>query len=639
MKSMKNNNFQEYRNRLASVLNTVRHFNGTETSYHDSMRKMIGLEKWLCDTFNEKETPRLQEEAEKTIAAEAGINPNRTISGLLDLMKGRLEKVLEDKDSVLVVDLNGIILPPGDVPIVEGHGQKVERQEIRFDQRWKKLLKILQQNGIFIDDIISYQGTVTPNMMRKDSYYLVEIPRIRKMILVCDQIGEATFVIDGLIPRNQILKLSKEQLQNSLGEMITRIVFQNEDQWEKQIIATLNLEEGLGEKIDVRLMNAIRAQVSTAEEWVGMRHLERTRFKVNGMGLYAISGRFGIEGDPRNNNKYHFELGKLIYGENPVFEYDEKVDISNDELKELIQAQVPTPEQWARMKYGERLKFKVNGIGFKAIARKFGVEGDLRNNNKYLLELGKLIYGDASVFNVIDLGVEELKELIQAQVPTPEQWARMKSRERFEFKVNGMGLTTISTRFGVDGNPISNNKYHLELGKLIYGESSVFEYDEKVEISNEELIELIKAQVPTADQWAEMKAKEKAKFKVNGLGLRAMAGRFGIEGDPRNYNKYHLELGKLIYGESSVFEYEEKVEISNKELKELIKAQVPTADQWLGMQARIRRDLKVNGFGLTTIASKFGVDRYSIGNYQSHLALGKKIYGENPIFDIKETLK
>ena len=477
---MKNNNFQEYRNRLASVLNTVRQFDGTEISYHDSMRKMIGLEKWLSDTFNEKEAPRLQEEAEKAIAAEAGTKPNRTISGLLDLMKRRLENVLEDRESVLVVDLDGVILPAGEVPIVEGHGQKVESQEIRFDQRWKKLLRILHQNGIFIDDVISYRGRVTPNMRRKDSYYMVEIPRIRKIILLCDQIGEATFVIDGLIPRSQILELRKKQLLNILGERVTRIIFHNEDQWEQQIIAALNLEEGLGEKIDVRLMNAIRAQIATAEEWARMTAVLKGKFKANGMGLCAIATRFGVEGNPKDNHKYHLELGKLIYGENAVFEV---TDISVEDLKNLILIEVATAEEWAGMKRVQKGKFKVKGMGLIAIARRFGIEGDPVHYRKYHLELGKLIYGENDAFeyeDTVEIGNEELKNLIQVQVATAEEWAGMKSVQKGKFKVKGMGLKSIARRFGIEGDPPNNHKYHLALGKLIYGENPVFDINGKL---------------------------------------------------------------------------------------------------------------------------------------------------------------
>ena len=49
----------------------------------------------------------------------------------------------------------------------------------------------------------------------KKSYVILEIPRINKQILVCDQIGEATFVMRNIVSRDNFYNQSKDDLQDN----------------------------------------------------------------------------------------------------------------------------------------------------------------------------------------------------------------------------------------------------------------------------------------------------------------------------------------------------------------------------------------------------------------------------------------
>jgi hypothetical protein len=117
-----------------------------------------------------------------------------------------------------------------------------------------------------------------------------------------------------------------------------------------------------------------------------------------------------------------------------------------------------------------------------------------------------------------------------------------------------MGLGALATKFGVKGNPANKYSYHLDLGKKMFGENPVFDYKENPELSDAELREAARNEIKTPIEWAGMNVKVKRKFKVAGLGLVAMAGRFGIKGNPVNNHKYHLELGKKIYGDNPCFD-------------------------------------------------------------------------------------
>ena len=308
-------------------------------------------------------------------------------------------------------------------------------------------------------------------------------------------------------------------------------------------------------------LNGLKAEVikkiPTAEEWAGMKHREKGKFKIEKMGLGTIATKFGIGGDPIRNHKFHLELGQKIYGECEELFYEEKPELIGEQLKAAILAQIPTAKEWAGMGQEERLAFKVAGMGLTAIARRFGVEeGNPIGYYKVHLELGQKIYGECEELfyeEKPELIGEQLKAAILAQIPTAKEWAGMGVKEKDVFEVAGLSPYRIATKFGVDGDPRKNRKYHLELGRKIYGECEELEYEEKPEITDEQLKVAVLEQVPTAEEWAGMGDKEKRALKVAGMGLRAITTRFGVEGEPFKHSVY-LELGRKIYGEGPAFE-------------------------------------------------------------------------------------
>ncbi len=297
------------------------------------------------------------------------------------------------------------------------------------------------------------------------------------------------------------------------------------------------------------MKQAILKVVPTAAQWAGIKGDDKDTFKIRGLGLIAIATRFGVTGNPIGYNKYHLELGRIIYGNLPELIYVEKVELTLEDFKKAILNKVPTAVQWAGIDREARLAFKIQGLGLRGIAGKFGIAGNPISNHKYHLELGRMIYGNLPELIDAELTLEDLKKAILNEVPTAAQWAGMDSKAKKNFKVGELGLYAIATKFCIVGNPIKNNKYYLELGRIIYGNLPELIYVEKVELTLEDLKKAILNEVPTAAQWARMNAKTKHAFKSQGLGLTAIATRFGVVGNPSNNHKYHLELGRLIYGE------------------------------------------------------------------------------------------
>jgi hypothetical protein len=552
----------EYRARLADALKKAKNYHGKQSEYEDVMKALIGLENWMKEVFGFEMGSRMPDGIESDVLKNwhpAGTR--RKIGNLLEFMHERYERYLSksDQTDLLTVESDNIILPPDyeRAGITPGKGGGVE--DPRFQERIRQLLLLLEQNGIYSDDIVLIRGKVTDNMMRKESYVIVEIPKLNREILICDQVGEATFVIYGIQGRKHLALKSKDDLQNELGARITKIVYREEAQWEEEVIQTLFKAVDLNElkKVDVRTLEGLRTEIlkqkPTPEEWADMTQKEKSQFKVSGIGLRAIATKFDIEGNPIYNHKFHLELGRKIYGEeHKCLKYEEKPDLTLDEIKEEILRQKPTPEEWANVKRKGKKSFKISGMGLVAIAKRFGIEDNPIGNYNSHLELGRKIYGEEhkclqceekSKYPKLD--AVQIKEEILKLKSTPEPWADMDYREKPLFKISGMGLIAIAKRFGIEGDPIGNRKFHLELGRKIYGEG----HECLKEFTNDQFVVKIKELKSTPQEWANMTIKEKLSFKTFDIGLRAIATRFGIEGNPIYNRKFHLELGRKIYGE------------------------------------------------------------------------------------------
>jgi len=335
------------------------------------------------------------------------------------------------------------------------------------------------------------------------------------------------------------------------------------------------------------LLIAKLKEMYTPEKWVKMTRREKKGFKITGIGLYAIASVFGVEGNPADSQLLHLELGLKIFGENNAVilpqwnkllsEQAEREKLKNNPelLAETIKESF-TSEKWAKMANKEKQCFKIAGFGLKAIASVFGVDGNPANNNLVHLELGLKIFGENNAVILPQLkklqselaeqekfknNPELLAETIKG-LCSPEKWAKMPKKERFRFKIAGLGLAAIARIFGVDGKPTSNKLANLDLGLKIYGEDnsvilplwkklqSELAEQEKFKNNPELLAETIKGS-HTPEKWVKMTCKEKNRFKIAGLGLVTISSKFGIDGSPACNQLVHLELGLKIYGKDN----------------------------------------------------------------------------------------
>lgn len=330
-------NEKEYRSHLAEVLRTIRKYQGTEKDYRSVMDVLIKFEKWLADQFGEefeeKGEERLTTEQERKIAEQyhpASEKQGRTIDDLLALTQHRLDKVLKEtpEQSLLIIETDDVFLPPGKTEPVFDQNETGNNKGKPLEERLRQLIAVLQQNKIFTDDLVAVRGKVTPEMARETSYTIIEIPRINREILVCDQHGEATFVIRGILSRDYLSKHTKKELQTDYRERVVRVVYREKEQWEQEIVQALLSDAVFEErKIDVadeeKARQAVIGKVPTAEEWAAMQISEKKIFRIGGKGLKAIARVFGVSGDPSNKKAIFLELGREIYGEHEALASDD----------------------------------------------------------------------------------------------------------------------------------------------------------------------------------------------------------------------------------------------------------------------------------------------------------------------------
>lgn len=217
---------------------------------------------------------------------------------------------------------------------------------------------------------------------------------------------------------------------------------------------------------------------------------------------------------------------------------------------------------------------------------------------------------------------EQLKKGIIKRVPSPKEWATMKQVTKLKFKISGMGLNKIAAIFGLDGNPVCSHSMHLQLGQLIYGNKSEYLYPRE-ELSPDELRQEILKKIPTPEAWVEKTITERINLRINSYSLYRIGKVFGIKGDARCKNEDYLKLGQIIYG----YEYKCLNYHTPKELKEIIIKRIPNCETWKKMTSNARTKFKIGQLGIRSIASKFGVEYKPKFDFEHHLELGRKIYG------------
>ena len=686
-------NIREYGSLLKDASISVQKFKGSESTQENVLEKLIKIEEFLT-RFTKDFTSSQINDFEEMISLLS--RPNRNITTrdtLLDKCIIRLAAVhasslidIEEVATSLNIELvkyNDVFVPPSPEKEINTSNRNGNSNfDVKYEPRVQWLITGLSELGVYTDDLIFHVGIVDPKQMRKTSYVLIEIPRMQSEILVCNQVGEATFVSNQVLGCETYIDLDKDDL--ALKPSIKKFVCLSKEDWLEEIQEHLK-DNKVGEKIDVNdmqeLREGIKLLIPNPRDWTIMGQIQKSKFKVSGLGLTALATKFNVKGHPIGTHLDHLELGAKIYGKEArgvkeALENARKIDKEQKELGEDLDKwrkrikEDTSSTGWTKMSKSQKEKFKIEGLGLRALATKFKVKGNPLSIPLDYLELGAKIYGEDAQgikeelenARKIDKEQKELGEdldkwrkKIREEISSTG-WAKMTHSKKKKLKLIGLGLATLATKFNAKGNPVGIRLDHLELGAKIFGEDAKG-IKEKLEIAREQkelgedldkCRERIKEKITSPD-WVNMTASQKKKFKIAGLGLTTLATKFNVKGNPVGIRLDHLELGAKIFGEDAkgIKEELENARKIDKEQKELgedldkwrkkIREEISSTG-WTKMSRSQKEKLKMEGLGLRALAVKFRVNGNPVGRHLAHLKLGAEIYGEDAK-GIKEALE
>lgn len=170
---------------------------------------------------------------------------------------------LEDKASQFAVigqviaqanEASDVFVPPGSTPVPQATGSGTGMEKKGKQPKLKNLLVMLKSEfDIDPDDpeaVSIVRGSVNTNMMREEPYYQVTVPGIDKVILVCDEYENVTFVFNGEWVREQVNsnRSSKDEsarpLTDYTKEELSKLIKDNPGQGAR-IMATKNFTANL----------------------------------------------------------------------------------------------------------------------------------------------------------------------------------------------------------------------------------------------------------------------------------------------------------------------------------------------------------------------------------------------------------
>jgi hypothetical protein len=155
-------------------------------------------------------------------------------------------------------------------------------------------------------------------MVRTEPYVVVEIPGLTREVVVCNEVGEITFVAARRMGPDFYASRTKEALKATDG--ISTVVYHRREQWLAEVTDLL-FSGAEFKRINVRDQEALRLAIvsmdgMSPETWAKMNHKQKPAFQVPGseMGLIALARRFGVKGNPVGYHAIHLQLGVRIFG-------------------------------------------------------------------------------------------------------------------------------------------------------------------------------------------------------------------------------------------------------------------------------------------------------------------------------------
>lgn len=658
---------------------------GDEDQYNTFFEILDSIEKITSNAFSQTTISPLQKEelvAQAWQRDSAGI-PVITISLLMDQAQESVRKHVvsrlsnpqigqvisehwkmesETSSSFALEHIDCILLPPEGTRNNVGDGQG-EWSDPLFEERLPELFGLLREHNIFSDDCIVTFGKVDKKNMRKVSYAHVEIPKINRTVLLCNQIGEATFVIRGFLSPQTISQYTKDQLQSTFPEIIERVVYANTEFWSARLVDLLTTEsawdseankddsdarvsEVKHSKVDVHSIVYWRKKILekyTPQEWVGMyTTIDALIAREVGIGLKKLGSLFGLNFTHNYTKKEYLLLGQKIFGNDPT-------------ILEAVNFNEKTPEQWRKlvrdtfsiqdwldnydtlMRGGLRSKI---GIGVYALARTLGMSDDIADKASFLRLTQNIFGSDPAVLRAIDL-VERTADVWSEIVKkhySLEGWLNGYSAVADNVRDQiGLGLNGLYDVFGIVPVEQSVKMRFLRLTQRIFGDDpsimrAISLEENLICVRTRDLDKIRKLITYSVDDWVDQCTRiSKHITQELGFSLSELAKAFVVEGNCTKYGLPYFRLGQKIFGDNPRILAAIEIEERSPEQWIISVRQLFTPKEWVVNPVKTKKDIAQKlRIGIRYLATKIGFSGDPKSHILDYLLFGQCIFGDDP---------
>ncbi len=568
----------EYRRLQARAFDCARRYDGSEKADIELFETLGAWEYFISTQVNagslrDKETEAAltwNEHHPKEIsdALEAASN------SFLRHIQQSLSAEGAEKTSALAQEYyDNVFLPTKSTPELPGEqelGHSAEEQEEKIDHIIENFLSMIREYGVYSDDIILTRSKKPEYSQRKASYVKIEIPRIGRVILLCHQKRQATFVIHGTIANVQLAHWSKHELlaQTEIparriergaqwNETVLNLLF-SEDAWENPEYKSANARHRAAHKIDIGQLQEYRSTLITAWRTVytpesfieaGTQAL-RARIP-DGTNLVTSARILGIPGKCATEaSRLQFALA--IWPNHPrVLKEIGRANRTPDEWRAALNTLHWTPQRWITTDSGSHRRVKFDEyIGVMGLASLFGVSGKPLESTVDWLRVGQAIWPES----------KEITEALRIEQRTPQEWVQ-RIREAFTPKqwiailrtpgyqpptLDGKGPAALAALCKYSEIILSfDRNIIMRFGQFLWPESK--EIAHEVALHNRSVEDWRRAaqQKITPQEWLAMTSQKALAFEVDGLGMVGLASKLGFDDRLKSLTGNTIERLKL----------------------------------------------------------------------------------------------
>lgn len=216
------NKNRQFKAKLASILNRTITVENIDDYIDSSMDDLIALTEEVVNDYKARH-PEDQSTGKELEDKAFFENKLSTIGQYLDVAQEKMDQLNKIDEYItghLRTDFEVIVPPDINHRIMPGTNRFTEPD---IKHRVKSLLYALSGNGIELENVGIMNGILHREMMRDQSYVIVNIPEINRLALICDEEGNASYIFDsekmreGDISSDMISNMTKDQLNDLIN--------------------------------------------------------------------------------------------------------------------------------------------------------------------------------------------------------------------------------------------------------------------------------------------------------------------------------------------------------------------------------------------------------------------------------------